>query len=42
MARGAANLHERSGTPQQTAMGAAACPFSAQQVMQKVHRLTDN
>jgi hypothetical protein len=25
-----------------SAMGAAACPFSAQQVMQKVHRLTDN
>jgi hypothetical protein len=24
------------------AMGAAACPFSAQQVMPKVHRLTDN
>ena len=24
------------------AMGAVACPFSAQQVMQKVHRLTDN
>jgi hypothetical protein len=24
------------------AMGAPACPFSAQQVMQKVHRLTDN
>jgi hypothetical protein len=25
-----------------TAMGALVCPFSAQQVMQKVHRLTDN
>jgi hypothetical protein len=35
---GRANLARATAT----AMGAVACPFSAQQVMQKVHSLTDN